>query len=36
MNVDEFVKVDRQVGLQNRMAEGQSVADDLGDDEIPF
>lgn len=36
MTVDEFIKVDRQVGLQNRMAEGQSVADDLGDDEIPF
>jgi len=36
MTVDEFVKKDRDVGLQNRMAEGQSVADDLGDDEIPF
>jgi len=36
MTSDEFIKVDRQVGLQNRMAEGQSVADDLGNDEIPF
>ncbi|MAW27124.1 MAG: hypothetical protein CL498_03935 [Actinobacteria bacterium] len=36
MAVDEFIKTDRQVGLQNRMAEGQSVADDLGNDEIPF
>ena len=25
MTVDEFVKVDRQVGLQNRMAEGSKT-----------
>ena len=36
MTVEEFVKKDREVGLQNRMAEGQSVEDDLGNDEIPF
>ena len=36
MTPDEFIKADRQVGLQNRMAEGQTLADDLGADEIPF